>query len=165
VVVLPGASAGRSGADAGRGRSGGDDALPRRLDDDECRRLLGTRRLGRLGYTVDALPAIVPAAFALLDGQVVIPADARSPVPTAVRGSVVAFEVDSYRPESATGWCVTVVGPARLVVDPAESGRLDALDLFPAASPAGRRYISVRIGLVHGWRSAGAGEHRPDEVR
>lgn len=33
------------------------------------------------------------------------------------RGAVVAFEVDSYDPQTQNGWCVPVIGPSRLITD------------------------------------------------
>jgi nitroimidazol reductase NimA-like FMN-containing flavoprotein (pyridoxamine 5'-phosphate oxidase superfamily) len=65
-----------------------DDGLPVALDDAECRRLLATVAVGRLGFTDGALPAILPVPFAVHEGHVVIPARAGSSVVAAVRGAV-----------------------------------------------------------------------------
>lgn len=125
---------------------------PEFLDPGECRRLLGSGGSGHLGYSDGALPALVPAPFAVHDDAVVVPVPVRSPVAWAVRGAVVAFGVDAYRAEDGTGWGVTVVGPARVVVDHRESAALDALGLFPVRRLAGHCYVRVRMGMVHGWR-------------
>ncbi|WP_236825963.1 MULTISPECIES: pyridoxamine 5'-phosphate oxidase family protein [unclassified Blastococcus] len=122
------------------------------LDEDECRSLLRTAEVGRLAVTTGALPAIVPVPFAVHDGAVVIPTCTGSALVPAVRGAVVAFAVDSYRPRDLGGWGVNVVGPARVVADPAEAEGLAALRLFPDALTAGRCFVSVRIGLLRGWR-------------
>ena len=124
------------------------------LDDAECRRLLTTATIGRLGFTDGALPAIVPVPFALHDDSVLIPTRRDSGVARAVRGAVVALQVDSYRDVAGPGWSVTVVGPARLLSDPRGVDGLDGLNLFPPSSDPARCYITVRAGLIRGWRAA-----------
>lgn len=128
-----------------------EDRLLEVLDDAECRLLLGTARIGRLGFTDGALPAILPVPFTVGEGCVRIPARGGSRIVDAVRRSVVAFAVDSYDVADHTGWGVTVVGPALVVPEPG-----------PAApgggSPGGSRgplsghSIVVQMGLLRGWR-------------
>ncbi len=121
------------------------------LDDAQCRRLLGTVRVGRLGFTDGALPAILPVAFTLEDDCVRIPARDGNWVMDAVRRSVVAFAVDSYDVADRTGWGVTVIGPAHVVLD-AGGAAPDAG--FPDGSrpPPSVHSIVVRMGLLRGWR-------------
>ena len=122
------------------------------LDEAECRRLLPTVSIGRLGYTEGALPAIQPVSFVVHDDQVLIPTRMGSKVAAASRGAVVAFEVDSYDAADRTGWNVTVVGPSRLVNDPAEVAALDSLGLIPWVPAPKRSYIAVQIALLRGRR-------------
>ncbi len=126
------------------------------LDETECRRLLGTVDIGRLGFTAGALPAIVPVPFALHENCLFIPARASSGVAQAVRGAVVALEVDSYRDAGDPGWSVTVVGPSRLLADPGSVACIDRLHLFPRSSDADRCYITVQAGVIRGWRTPAA---------
>ena len=128
-----------------------DDRLDLVLDDASCRRLLATTTTGRLGFSDCALPAIVPVAFLVHDGQVLIPARRGSPVVHAVRGSVVVVQADAYDSWARTGWSVTVVGTSRIISDPQQVALLNGLVL-----PAGpdRCFIAVQMGLVRGWRSA-----------
>ena len=126
------------------------------LDEAECRRLLGTTRAGRIGFTDGALPAILPVPFAVHDGQVMIPARRDSPVVRAVHGAVVAFGVDSYDAVTDTGWSVTLVGPARLVWEPPEPDVVAGWRLPARPAPPHRCFIAVAGGLLRGWRlSAG----------
>jgi uncharacterized protein len=74
----------------------------------------------------------------LRDGAVVIPTRAGSALAQAARGAVLAFEADSYDQAARTGWCVTVVGPSRVVA----VGRSPDVCL-----------IVVQVGLVRGWRT------------
>lgn len=124
------------------------------LDDAECRRLLGTVDIGRLGFTAGAMPAIVPVPFALHEGCLFIPAHVGSGVAQAVRGAVVALEVDSFRDAGDRGWSVTVVGTSRLLADPRAVECIDRLHLFPRSAEADRCYITVQAGVVRGWRAA-----------
>jgi nitroimidazol reductase NimA-like FMN-containing flavoprotein (pyridoxamine 5'-phosphate oxidase superfamily) len=122
------------------------------LAEAECHRLLGTVGTGRLGFTHGALPAILPVPFSVRDGHVMIPARRGSAVVSAVRGAVVAFEVDTYDAATRTGWSVTVVGPTRLI---SASGQVAALEesRFAARPPAPDRcYIAVQLSLLRGWR-------------
>ena len=106
------------------------------LDDAECRRLLGGVRVGRLGFTDGALPAILPVPFTVQDEFIRIPATEDDWVVAAVRRSVVAFAVDSYDVAERSGWGVTAVGPTQVV----------------PATPDSGCWILVRIGLLRGWR-------------
>jgi uncharacterized protein len=125
------------------------------LDEVECRRLLGTARLGRLSYTDGALPAILPVAFAIHDGSAFIPARRNSVLLPAVRGAVVALGVDSYRDAVGAGWSVTAVGPARVIRHPEAVAEVDALDLFPPDGTGG--YVAMHLALLRGWRTDGPG--------
>jgi hypothetical protein len=138
------------------------------LDEDECLRLLRTAVIGRLAFTEGALPAIQPVSFLVDGGRILIPTRFGSKVAAASRGAVVAFEVDEFDPVDHTGWNVTVVGPSRVIADPAEVAGLDALGARPWA-PADRYcYIAIPIRLVRGRRvsrrpnmAAGAAAHAP----
>jgi hypothetical protein len=62
------------------GRPGGEGEFTR-LDRGESLRLLATVPVGRLIFTVNALPAVRPMNFALVDGLVVLRTAAGSTVP------------------------------------------------------------------------------------
>ncbi|WP_158580005.1 pyridoxamine 5'-phosphate oxidase family protein [Geodermatophilus marinus] len=128
------------------------DRLVELLDHGECRDLLAGVRIGRLGFTCDALPAIQPVTFRLHGDRVVIPARAGSRMVPGTRGAVVAFQADAFDAETRTGWTVTVVGPARSVTDPVDVAALDGLP-WPGALRPDRRYICVELGMVSGWRA------------
>jgi hypothetical protein len=124
------------------------------LDATECRRLLGTARIGRLSFTDGAMPAIVPVPFAMHDEAVLIPAHRDGDLVRGVRGSVVALGVDSYRDVPGPGWNVTVVGPSRVLGDARSVARIDALGLFDGRSAcASWCYISVQLSLIRGRRT------------
>lgn len=127
------------------------------LDDAECRRLLSTAAIGRLGFTDGALPVVLPVPFAMHDDRVLIPAAVGSSLVRAMRGAVVAFLVDSFRGDLATGWGVTVVGPSRVIGGAPEVAVLHRLRLFADPPAPERCYVEIQPGLVRGWRTARRG--------
>jgi uncharacterized protein len=121
---------------------------------EDCHRLISTARIGRLGFTRDALPAIQPVPFRLHEHQVIIPARACSEFLPGTRGAVVAFEVDSFDADTRTGWTVTVVGMSRSVTDADGLAALDALPWPHGPLCPDRCYMAITIGLIQGWRAA-----------
>jgi len=107
--------------------------------------LLSTGQVGRLVYTRRALPAVTPVNYALRDGAIWIWTASASSMAQAVRGAVVAFEVDELDMAARSGWSVTVLGVAELVVDAAEIER--ALELGPEPWVPGRKEHLIRIPL------------------
>jgi uncharacterized protein len=127
----------------------------RELTREECLALLPTMPVGRLVFTDRALPAIVPVNFAVDHGYVVVRTGASSTLAAAVRGSVVAFEVDDFDRQARNGWCVTVTGQARQVVEEGELERLQRLDLAPWAGGDKPHFVVIPIELVSGRRVGG----------
>ena len=109
------------------------------LGDEECRRLLGAAGIGRVAFTLAALPAIGLVSYTVSDDVVMIPTRAGSDLSRAARGAVVAFQADSYDALRHTGWSVTVVGPSQVL--PAER----------AADPEGC-LVAIRMSVVRGLR-------------
>ncbi|WTB80291.1 pyridoxamine 5'-phosphate oxidase family protein [Streptomyces cellulosae] len=97
----------------------------RALDRQECLRLLGKVPVGRVVYTRQALPAVLPVNFTLdSDGSVVLCTSTCSDLVRAVDGVVVAFEADDFHAGRRSGWSVVVTGRAEVVTDPGEHERL-----------------------------------------
>ncbi|MFD0273662.1 pyridoxamine 5'-phosphate oxidase family protein [Kitasatospora sp. NPDC127111] len=96
-------------------------AAPDPLDQRRCLRLLAGASVGRVVYTVGALPAVLPIRYRLgRDGSVLLRATARSELVRAVAGALVAFEAGEVDATDGTGWSVTVLGRADVSDDPAE---------------------------------------------
>lgn len=97
----------------------------RPMDRRECLRLLAKVPVGRVVYTRQALPAVLPVNFALdTDSSVLLRTSAGSDLVQAVDGVVVAFEADEFDAQSRSGWSVVVTGRAAVVRDPDEHHRL-----------------------------------------
>lgn len=124
------------------------------LTRDECLVLLGTARVGRLGVTIRALPAIVPVNYAMDDDRIVIRSVPGSKLDAATAESVVAFEVDDHDPDGAWGWSVLVQGIAEEVTDPDEIAALRANGLRAWAYPDGEahRWLRIETEVVTGRR-------------
>jgi len=115
------------------------------LSEAEALRLLGTEQVGRLVYTRRALPAVTPVNFVLHEGAIWIWTASTASMAQAVRGAVVAFEVDRIDEATRTGWSVVALGVAELVVDPA---RIEAAREFgPEPWVSGRREHLLRVPL------------------
>jgi nitroimidazol reductase NimA-like FMN-containing flavoprotein (pyridoxamine 5'-phosphate oxidase superfamily) len=101
-----------------------DDAF-RALDRQECFRLLAKVPIGRVVYTRQALPAVLPVNFSLdTDSSVLLRTSPESDLVRAIDGVVVAFEADDFARATRSGWSVVVTGRATVVTDPAEHERL-----------------------------------------
>ncbi|MFJ9775786.1 pyridoxamine 5'-phosphate oxidase family protein [Kitasatospora sp. NPDC101157] len=75
--------------------------------------LLAGRQVGRLVYTVGALPAVLPVRFRLdSDGSLLLRVPVTAGLARAVDGAVVAFEASELSEADGSGWSVTVLGHA-----------------------------------------------------
>ncbi|NUS10672.1 MAG: pyridoxamine 5'-phosphate oxidase family protein [Streptomyces sp.] len=91
----------------------------------EALRLLAKVPVGRVVYTQQALPAVLPVNFSVdHDESVLIHTSAGSDLVRAIDGAVVAFEADEFRAATRSGWSVVVTGRATVVTDRAEHERL-----------------------------------------
>jgi nitroimidazol reductase NimA-like FMN-containing flavoprotein (pyridoxamine 5'-phosphate oxidase superfamily) len=123
---------------------------------ERCLALMSSVPVGRVVYTDRALPAVTPVNFVLDGDQVTIHTASGSTLAAAVRGAVVAFQVDDVDPVALTGWSVTVVGHARLVETAEEAERLPPL-------PGGQQYIQIATRQISG-RPLSLAEHTGTET-
>jgi len=97
----------------------------RGLDRQECLRLLAKVPVGRVVYTRQALPAVLPINFSLdTDASVLLRTSPDSDLVRAIDGVVVAFEADEIDAATRSGWSVVVTGRATVVTERAEHERL-----------------------------------------
>ncbi|MGZ8735466.1 MAG: pyridoxamine 5'-phosphate oxidase family protein [Acidimicrobiia bacterium] len=100
-----------------------DSTTPRlaELSRDECIALLRQVRLGRVGVSVDALPAIFPVFLTVIDGAVVFRTVPGTKLKAAADGAIVAVEADGYDDATGEGWSVLVRGVANELADEART--------------------------------------------
>jgi nitroimidazol reductase NimA-like FMN-containing flavoprotein (pyridoxamine 5'-phosphate oxidase superfamily) len=131
-----------------------------RLNRDQCMELLARSTFGRVGVSVDALPAILPVTLTLLDGDVVFRTLPGTKLAYAARNAVLAVEADDYDATTGAGWSVLVRGVARQLEDRDEIARArSALDSSWMAGRADEHFVRVSCDLVTGRRLE---DHDPD---
>jgi uncharacterized protein len=87
------------------------DAEVQVLTEDECLGLLRSRELGRIAFAVDDSVEIFPVNYGV-EGKIIIFRTGAGTKLAEVPKRPVAFEVDSWDPESGTGWSVVARGDA-----------------------------------------------------
>jgi hypothetical protein len=101
------------------------------LSREECVGLLGAGGLGRVGVSIDALPAVLPVRFALDDDRIIMRTASGSTLARALIDRVVAFENDAMAGDGGSGWSVLVVGLASELTTPGSEAHP------PSATPLG----------------------------
>jgi nitroimidazol reductase NimA-like FMN-containing flavoprotein (pyridoxamine 5'-phosphate oxidase superfamily) len=122
------------------------------LDRTHCLELLETVRVGRLVFTENDLPAVQPVNFRMHFGHVVIRVAGGAKLAAAIENAVVAFEADELDPELRSGWSVTVVGHAQLIVDVDELVAVSGTWLRPWVGGWRDRFVRIRTEKVTGRR-------------
>jgi uncharacterized protein len=117
----------------------------------ECVQLLTSAQVGRVVFTMAALPAVVPVTFAVHEAAVVMCTAAETRLAAAADGGVLAFEIDELDPRTRTGWSVVVTGVAKLVTDPLASSRLHGI-VAPWAPAHHDVFIRLPLTVVSGRR-------------
>ncbi|MEA4943681.1 MAG: pyridoxamine 5'-phosphate oxidase family protein [Propionicimonas sp.] len=86
------------------------------LSPDECRQLLRSQTVGRIGWSSRVGQVILPVSYVLRDDQIVFRTAVGSVLSDLVTPQQVCFEIDDLDAETLTGWSVTVqaeTAPAR----------------------------------------------------
>lgn len=122
----------------------------------EALELLGTVDVGRIVFTLDALPAVRPVNHVLDAGDIVIRVQDDSTLAALLTaqpgtGVVVAYEADAIDPHDHLGWSVVATGFATAVTDPREIERYTDL-LRPWVDGPASGAIRIRPDLVTGFR-------------
>ena len=119
----------------------------------ECLRLLQTAPIGRVAVSMNALPAVFPVNFTLLDDDIVFQTGPGSKLGAALRNAVVAFQVDDYDVMGHSGWSVLVTGRARELTDPADLARARKLPLSAWVPGPHEHYVRISSDLISGRRT------------
>jgi uncharacterized protein len=121
-----------------------------RLDRAESMRLLASAQVGRLIFTVNALPAVRLMNFVLVDGLIVLRTAVDTTVARKVDNVIVAFEADDLDAAASSGWSVVVTGRATLVTDPELITRYQKVPLMPWEPGARDQFVAITTELVEG---------------
>ena len=120
------------------------------LSESRCFALLATMPVGRVLYSDQALPVIVPVNFKLDGTDVVVRTARRSRLASKAAGQVVAFEADQIDVATRSGWSVVLTGRFELVEDAAEVAHLESLGLESWVPAPTDRYLRMRPDIVSG---------------
>jgi nitroimidazol reductase NimA-like FMN-containing flavoprotein (pyridoxamine 5'-phosphate oxidase superfamily) len=137
-----------------------DDSLAR-LNREECMALLASAPIGRVGVSVEALPAILPVTIAVLDDSVIFRTVPGTKLAYASARSVLAVEADDYDVSRGDGWSVLVRGVASELTNSTDIGRARILltDSW-ISDDAAEHYVRVNADLVTGRRLRRSNTHR-----
>jgi nitroimidazol reductase NimA-like FMN-containing flavoprotein (pyridoxamine 5'-phosphate oxidase superfamily) len=131
-------------------------ASMRSLGRERCLELLASVPVGRVVFSMRALPAIRPVNH-LVDGNtVVIRSNLGGSLASAATQSgavVVAYEADTFDLDARTGWTVVVTGAARLILDADRQARYERL-LRPWVDEPMNCVIGIDCDLVTGYELA-----------
>jgi hypothetical protein len=131
-----------------------DDSSLTQLTRTECLHLMTSVPMGRIIYTRQALPAVELVNFALDVGDIVIRTERSAKLAAAIRGAVVAFEVDSMDTARRAGWSVTAIGHSQEVTDPDQIARLERMGLSSWAPGDRKHFIRISPEILNGRRLA-----------
>ncbi|MEV7405769.1 pyridoxamine 5'-phosphate oxidase family protein [Streptomyces sp. NPDC091267] len=124
------------------------------LGAEECRRLLGTHGIGRVGISTPEGPLILPVNYTVLDSAIAFRTAPNAP-PAAAAGNRIAFEVDRMDDALSQGWSVLLVGAAEVVTDTVQVSLLNKkAHSLPWAGGDRSLWISVVPTRVTGRRIA-----------
>jgi len=115
--------------------------------------MLAATSVGRVVFTVAALPAIVPVTFALHGDAIVMRTSAGTRLALAADHGVLAFEADDVDAVTRTGWSVVVTGIAEVVTDPMQSAVIHGM-VEPFAPGHNDVCVRLPLALVTGRRVA-----------
>jgi nitroimidazol reductase NimA-like FMN-containing flavoprotein (pyridoxamine 5'-phosphate oxidase superfamily) len=114
------------------------------LTEGECRTLLRSRTVGRLGFVTAEGPQIIPVNYVLDGSDIIFRTASYTQLGRDAPNSRVAFEIDDLDESGRTGWSVLLVGRAERVEDEEE-----ALELWDKNRPEpwalGTRTLLIRI--------------------
>lgn len=129
------------------------------LTEAECRRLLASTEVGRVGVVVDGQPLIFPVNYVLDGRYVVIHSDFGAKLSGASFARV-AFEIDSFDPTTRSGWSVLVQGMGHDVTDSVDhtSEHLQTVPVAPWAPGPKPRLLRIETKTVTGRRFPGTPE-------
>jgi nitroimidazol reductase NimA-like FMN-containing flavoprotein (pyridoxamine 5'-phosphate oxidase superfamily) len=122
------------------------------LSEADALRLLAQGEVGRVGFTMGALPAILPVNYRVIDGSVVFRSSPGSKLSAAMRGAVVAFEVDDFNAADRSGWSVLVIGQSEVVHDLDITFRALEAGLEPYADGPRGAIVRIEPSFVSGRR-------------
>ena len=122
------------------------------LDPAECRRLLSTAVVGRVGLVVGDLAYVLPVNYALAADLVVFRTAQGSAFDRLARDRALTVEIDHVDPGFHAGWSVMAIGWGIGLEDHIAPEALHALQLRPWGMGSIPGWVGIRIDELTGRR-------------
>lgn len=129
-----------------------------RLDEAECLRLISAGGLGRLAYSSELGPAVLPVSYLLDEGTILFRTPLDSPTDEALRTGIegadykVAFEIDEISRDGQEGWFVFIQGAAHHEDSGDDRASAWAPDVKPSAGRTRLHFLRITPSLITGRR-------------
>ena len=121
------------------------------LDERTCFELLSRETVGRLGFSAQALPVILPVNFVLRDRTIVFSSETGEKLRAAQERAVACFEIDWFDAVGHDGWSVLATG--RLApMDPERAALMTAFPVAHWGLDGSRHFVELPIELISGRR-------------
>jgi len=123
------------------------------LAEDRCLALLRSRELGRIAFEYEGTIEIFPVNYGI-EGKVIVFRTSPGTKLAAVGKTAVAFEVDSWEPDSGIGWSVVAKGRAEeITTNPGRAAdNLRWVPVQPAAPGERWHLIAIKPSQITGRR-------------
>ncbi|HUR78474.1 MAG TPA: pyridoxamine 5'-phosphate oxidase family protein [Acidimicrobiales bacterium] len=116
----------------------------------QCRALLATHSVGRLGTSIGALPVVVPVDYAVDGRFVAMRIKPDTVFDKSLIGCVVGFEVDALGDSTDDSWFVNVTGEVREVEAETDIERLEKLGVPELLTES--HWVRISTKVVFGRR-------------
>ena len=114
------------------------------LTEQECKAHIASGGVGRFLFVEPGRgPVATPVNYRMDGDDVVFRTSSHTSIADGVAEAIVSFDVDHLDDALSEGWSVLLTGTARIITDPAEVARVEALSVEPWAG--GERDTYVRI--------------------
>lgn len=113
------------------------------LPEREAMDLLRTHQVGRVAWETAAGPVILPVAYAWSDGLIAFRTAGSGPLAQLATPTDVAFQIDEFEVETATGWSVLLRATTARVTAPEETAAWQRL--LPEPWAPGERDLIIRL--------------------
>ena len=128
------------------------DTVLETLEPSECRRLLCTATVGRVGLVVGPLAYVLPVNFAVTDELIVFRTARNSSFDHLARDRALTFEIDHVDPGFHAGWSVMAIGWGFGLETHLAEDRLHSLHLRPWGMGTEPGWIGIRVDELTGRR-------------
>ncbi len=134
-------------------RSAAKDALLDSMTIEECRQHLADGGVGRFLFLEPGRgPVAIPVNFRMDGADVLFRTSGSGGIAAGVREGRVSFDVDHIDEALGEGWSVLITGTARIITDPADLARAQALNIEPWAGGDRASYVRLTASQITGRR-------------